>query len=189
MPPQGRIWQELTWSWAYSTGHPASDQKLEAAAKTAWSYAVLCASTYLYDRAAAHDLMDHAVENASQYIARHPDRPAEKVIFRIKSTIRRRAKQLAARNRHELPFGSLVDLEELNIGETEAELRVYANELLDRLSPFAQSIVNRRWLGYSWREIARELEMDHTAVRRAYYVELNSVLHGVSRPGACASCD
>ena len=108
--------------------------------------------------------MDHAVENASQYIARHPDRSAEKVTFRIKSTIRRRAKQLAARHRHELPVGSLVDLEQLNIGKTEAEQRVYASELLERLSPFAQSIVNRRWLGYSWREIARELEMDHTAV-------------------------
>jgi len=189
MPLNGRIWQELTWSWAYSTGHPASDQKLEAAAKAAWSYAVLCASTYLYDREVAHDLMDHAVENVSHYIARHPDRSAEKLISRIKSMIRRRAKQLATRHRHELPFGSLVDLEQLYTGETEAEQRVYANELLERLSPFAQSIVNRRWLGYSWREIARELEMDHTAVRRAYYVELNSVLHSVSRPGACASCD
>src|SRR5215475_14541066 len=189
MPLNGRILQELTWSWAYSTGHPASDQKLEAAAKTAWSYAVLCASTYLYDREAAHDLMDYAVENASHYIARHPDRPAGKLISRIKGMIRRRAKQLADKHRHELPFGSLVDLEQLYTGETEAEQRVYANELLERLSPFAQSIVNRRWLGYSWREIARELEMDHTAVRRAYYVELNSVLHSVSRPGACASCD
>jgi hypothetical protein len=35
MQPHGRIWQELTWSWAYSTGHPTSDQRLEAAAKTA----------------------------------------------------------------------------------------------------------------------------------------------------------
>jgi hypothetical protein len=37
MQPHGRIWQELTWSWAYSTGHPTSDQRLEAAAKTAWN--------------------------------------------------------------------------------------------------------------------------------------------------------
>ena len=34
MPPNGRSWKELTWSWAYSTGHPASDQKLEAAARS-----------------------------------------------------------------------------------------------------------------------------------------------------------
>ncbi len=71
MQPHGRIWQELTWSWAYSTGHPTSDQRLEAAAKTAWPYALLCAWTYLNDHAAAHDLMDHAVQNAFDYLGRH----------------------------------------------------------------------------------------------------------------------
>jgi hypothetical protein len=150
---------------------------------------VLCASTYLYDHEAAHDLMDHAVDNVSHCITRHTDRPADKLVSRFKSMIRRRAKQLAAKRRHELQFGSLLDLEHLDTGEKEAEQRIYANELLERLSPFARSIVNRRWLGYSWREIARELEMDHIAVRRAYYAELNSVLRSVSRPGACASCD
>jgi hypothetical protein len=64
MQPQGRIWQELTWSWAYSTGHPTSDQRLEAAAKAVWPYALFCAWTYLNDHAAAHDLLDHAVQNA-----------------------------------------------------------------------------------------------------------------------------
>src|SRR5271163_2342810 len=75
MQPQGRIWQELTWSWAYSTGHPASDQRLEAAAKVAWPYALLCAWTYLNDHAAAHDLMDHAVQNAFDYLGRHTECP------------------------------------------------------------------------------------------------------------------
>jgi DNA-directed RNA polymerase specialized sigma24 family protein len=189
MPLNSRIWQELTWSWAYSTGHPPSDQKLETAAKAAWSYAILCASTYLNDHDVAYDLMDHAIENASRYLVRHPDRSAEKLTSRFKSLIRRRVKQLAAKRSHELPSGSLLDLEQVYAGQKEAEQRVYANELFARLSPFAQSIVNRRWLGYSWREIARELEMDHTAVRRAYYVELNSLLHSLSRPGACPSCD
>src|SRR5271163_1363232 len=97
MSSNSRIWQELTWSWAYSTGNPASDQKLEAAAKTAWSYALLCASTYLDDREAAHDLMDHAVQNGSGYIVRHPDVPTDKLTSRIKSVLRRRAKQLMAK--------------------------------------------------------------------------------------------
>lgn len=38
--------------------HPASDQKLEIAAKAAWPYALLCSWSYLNDLAAAHDLMD-----------------------------------------------------------------------------------------------------------------------------------
>ena len=59
MPPKGRSWKELTWSWAYSTGHPASDQKLEAAAHAAWSYAYLlrmlprCAGAHV--RRSAHE--------------------------------------------------------------------------------------------------------------------------------------
>lgn len=189
MPPQGRIWRELTWSWAYSTGHPASDQNLEAAAKAAWPYALLCSWSYLNDHAAAHDLMDYAVQNTFDYLGRHPGCSETRLLWRIKSVIKRRARQQSTKRNREIPFGSLRDLEELYTGQAEAEQRVYANELFERLSPFAQSIVRRRWLGYSWREIARELEMDHTAVRRAYYVELNSVLHSLSRPGACTSCD
>ena len=96
MTPNVRSSKELTWSWAYSTGHPASDQKLEAAAHAAWSYASLCAWTYLNDHDSAVDLMDHAVQNASQYLARHIDAPEQKLTARIKSVIRRRARQLCA---------------------------------------------------------------------------------------------
>ena len=189
MQPRGPRWEELTWSWAYTTGHQASDQKLEAAAKAAWSYSLLCAWTYLYDNDAARELMEHAVHNASQYITRHPDSTPEKLVARIKSVIRRRAKQLSAKLRRELSSGSMLDMEHLLAGQLDAEERVYINELLSSLSPFAQSIVNRRWHGYTWREIAGELEMDHTAVRRAYLRELESLLQSLSRSGVSSKCD
>jgi hypothetical protein len=160
MPPRGRSWKELTWSWAYSTGHPASDQKLEAAAHAAWSYASLCAWTYLNDHDAAVDLMDHAAHNASQYLARHSDTPEQKLTARIKSVIRRRSRQLAAKRSRELPSGSMRDMEQLHVGHPEAEQRAYARQLFSRLSPTAQSIFDWRWLGYSWREIGGKLEMD-----------------------------
>jgi DNA-binding NarL/FixJ family response regulator len=183
MPPTGPNSEELTWTWAFTTGHQDSDQRLAAAAKAAWSYSLLCAWTYLNDQDAAHELMDHAVHNASRYLTRHPDSPPDKLIARIKSVIRRRAKQLSARRSRELSSGSMLDLEKLLVGRLGAENIVYANELLSKLSPRAQSIVNRRWHGYSWREIAGELEMDHTAVRRAYLRELESLLQSLSRPG------
>ena len=188
MPPTGPSREELTWSWAYTTGHPASDQKLEAAAKAAWSYSLLCARTYLNDQGAAQELMEHAVNNASRYVARHPDAPPEKLVARIKSVIRRRAGQLAAKRSRELPSGSMLDMESLLASELEAEKRVFANELLSRLSPFAQAIVNRRSEGYTWREIAAELEMDHTAVRRAYLRELEALLQELSRSGDSPKC-
>ncbi len=189
MPPKGPRWEDLTWSWAYSTGRPASDQALEAAAKAAWPYALLCAWTYLNDRDVAYELMDRAVHNISEYITRHPGAPAAKLTARTKSILRRSAKQLAAKRSRELSYGSLYDLEQVYAGQPEAEQRVYAKELLACLSPFAQSVVNWRWLGYSWRELAGQLGMDHTAVRRAYFRELAAVLHNLSRSGDSSKCD
>jgi DNA-directed RNA polymerase specialized sigma24 family protein len=189
MLPPGPNSEELTWTWAYTTGHQASDQKLEAAAKAAWPYSLLCAWTYLNDQDSARELMDHAVHNASQYITRHPDSTSDKLIARIKSVIRRRSRQLSARRSRELSSGSMLDMEQLLVGQLDAENRVYANELLSRLSSFAQTIVNRRWHGYTWREIAGELDMDHTAVRRAYLRELESLLQSLSRAGGSPQCD
>ena len=183
MPPKGRNWKELTWSWAYSTGHPASDQKLEAAAHSAWPYAFLCAWTYLNDHDAAIDLMDHAVHNVSQYLACHSDPPEKELNVRIKSIIRRRARHLAAKRRRELATGSMRDMEHLHLGHLDAEQRAYARELFSRLSPTAQSIFDWRWHGYSWREIGGKLEVDYSAVRRAYFREMGFVLRSISPPG------
>jgi hypothetical protein len=188
MKPHSRTWQELKWSWAYSTGNPASDQKMEAAVNAAWPYAILCAWTFLNDHTAAYDIMDHAVENVTGYIIRHPDCSEKKLLLRTKSVIKRRARQQSAKRNREIQFGSLIDMEKLYIGQPEAELRVYAIEIFKRLSPFAQSIANRRSLGYSWRKIAEDLEMDHTAVRRAYFREMESLLHDLSQPGELSQC-
>jgi hypothetical protein len=92
--------------------------------------------------------MDHAVHNASQYLSRHIDAPEQKLTARIKSVIRRRARQLAAKRSRELPSGSMRDMEQLHVGHSEAEQRTYANELFSRLSPTAQSIFDWRALGY-----------------------------------------
>ncbi|HUZ96279.1 MAG TPA: hypothetical protein VMU57_15340 [Edaphobacter sp.] len=183
MPPKGHSWKDLTWSWACSTGDPASDQALESAAQAAWPYALLCAWTFLNDQDAAYDLMDHAMQNASAYFTRHREVLSETLTARIKSVLRRRARQLAVRQGRELSYGSLQDLEGLYVGQSEVEQQAMANEMFARLSPFAQSVVRRRWLGYTWREIARQLNLDHTVVRRAYFRELESLLLSLSRSG------
>jgi DNA-directed RNA polymerase specialized sigma24 family protein len=132
--------------------------------------------------------MDHAAHNASQYLARHSDTPEQKLTARIKSVIRRRAKQMAAKRSRELPSGSMRDMEQLHVGHPEAEQRAYARQLLSRLSPTARSVFDWRWLGYSWREIGGKLEMDHSAVRRAYFQELGLVLRSLSPPGESPKC-
>jgi DNA-directed RNA polymerase specialized sigma24 family protein len=189
MAPNGHNWQALTWSWACTTGHPASDQVLEAAANAAWPYALLCAWTFLNDHHIAHDLMDHAIKNTTEYIARHPDVRASKVNARVKSEIRRHAKHLASRQERERPTGMASDFETLCAGQPDIEQRIYASEIFARLSPFAQGIVNRRWLGYSWREIGRDLEMDYSEVRKAYIRELGLLLGNLSQLGESTRCD
>ena len=73
--------------------------------------------------------------------------------------------------------------------QPEIEQRIYARQIFTRLSPFAQAVVNRRWLGYSWREIGRDLEMDYSEVRKAYFRELGLLLENLSRPGESPKCD
>jgi hypothetical protein len=127
--------------------------------------------------------MDHAAHNASQYLARHRDTPEQKLTARVKSVIRRRAMQLAAKRSRELPSGLMRDMEQLQVDHPEAEQRAYSRQLFSRLSATAQSIFDWRWLGYSWREIGGKLEMDHSAVRRAYFQELGFVVRSLSSPG------
>ncbi|HEX4576511.1 MAG TPA: hypothetical protein VH117_04120 [Edaphobacter sp.] len=112
--------------------------------------------------------MDHAVQKVFGYLGRHKDCPDRKLAWRIKGVIKRRARQQSKKTSREIQYGSLLDLEKVYVGQSEAEQRIYVNEVFARLSPFAQSIVEWRWLGYSWRKIAEHLDMDHTAVRRAY---------------------
>jgi DNA-directed RNA polymerase specialized sigma24 family protein len=127
--------------------------------------------------------MDHAVQNAFDYLGRHVDCPDKKLALRIKGVIKRRARQQAAKKSREIQYGSLADLEKMYVGQSETEQRMYAIELFARLSPFARSIVEWRWLGYSWRKIAEDLDMDHTAVRRAYFRDFDSLRHALSQPG------
>jgi len=183
MPPSEPQWEELTWSWAYATGHRTSDQRLEPAAKAAWPYALLCAWSYLNDRDAAHDLMEHAVCKAGEYLARHPDLPDQKLVGHLKSFLRRRAKQIARSRRREIASGLLPELEHLLVGSSDAEEQTIAKEMLARLSPVTQVVFKRRDFGYTWREIAAELELDHTVLRRAYFRELKSLLRSVSPSG------
>jgi len=106
----------------------------------------VCTWTYLNDQPAAHDIMDHAVENASGYIARHPDFSDKKLLSRIKSVLKRRARQIATKQRREILYGLFVDMEDLYVVQPEVEQRIYAYELFERLSPLHKQL----WTGVRW---------------------------------------
>jgi DNA-directed RNA polymerase specialized sigma24 family protein len=190
MPPKySDSWQELTWSSANPTGDLALDQRMEAAAKAAWPYALLCAWIYLNDRDSAYDLMDHAVRTASEYARHHGDNLPDNLTVKLTDIIRSRAKRLAAKKNREVQVGSPAELERMLVAPPQAEQTAIASELFEQLSPFTQSVFHWRLLGYSWREIGQQLEMHHTTVRRAYLRELQSLLHNISLRGGVRSCD
>jgi DNA-directed RNA polymerase specialized sigma24 family protein len=133
--------------------------------------------------------MDHAIHTASEYMRDHADVLAEHLVVRLKDIIRSRAKRIAAKSSREVSLGSLSELEKMLAVPPQAEQMAIASELFGRLSPFTQSVVRWRLLGYSWREIGQQLEMHHTAIRRAYLRELESLLESVPLRGGTHSCD
>jgi hypothetical protein len=128
---------------------------LEAAANAAWPYALLCAWTFLDDHAAAYDLMDHAIQNSTEYVARHPNATSVKVRARVKSEIRRHAKYQVNRQRREYPNGLAADFEAMCACQPDIEQHTYATEIFaglavrtrDRQSALARIFLERDWAG------------------------------------------
>jgi hypothetical protein len=177
--------QGSSWSWINPSASAASCRSLQTAANAVWPYAKYCAWSYLDDDCSAYDLMDYAIEHSGKYLARFQfEPPTEKLVSRLRPLIRRRAKQLA-RRRVGIPSGALLDLEEFAQQlreQPEAEQRVYAREILEKLSPQARAVALWRRMGYSWRVIGRNLDLEHSHLRRAYLREIHAAVQGCADP-------
>jgi len=97
---------------------------------------------------------------------RHPNLPDEKLVGHFKGFIRRRAKQIAGKRSREIAYGLLPDLEHLLVGSSGLEQRVNASEMVARFSPFIQTVIDRCDLGYTWRQVAAEMELDRSVGER-----------------------
>jgi DNA-binding NarL/FixJ family response regulator len=177
---------ELFGTWPSLTGQNEMDRVLRSAAIALWPYARFCAWSYLYDENHAYDLMDESLANVSAYLLRHRPPPTEaKVYARLRSVLTRLVKQ-EARNRRELLVGGLFDLEQHAaasglVGAHEIENEVLVQEILPRLSPSAQRIAGLVAMGYSWREIGRQLRIDHQTVHRSFLREVNFALKSAKK--------
>lgn len=177
---------ELFGAWPSLTGQDEIDRLLRSTAIALWPYARFCAWSYLYDEDYAYDLMDQSLTNISAYVLRLRPPPTEaKIYARLRSVVSRMAKQ-EARHRRELLVGSLSDLEQhaatnsfSSKGQIENE--VLLQEILPRLSPSAQRIAGLVAMGYSWREIGRQLRIDHQTVHRSFLREVNFALKSAKK--------
>ena len=171
-PPSGEYWY-------LGSQDGAVDALFRRVCALAWPYALLCATRYLHDVHAAYDLMDAAVSNAEEYYERfNGNRTFSQIFHRVLSVLKRISKQRAL-NAHEVPSGSLQDLERkahVFTSKSEAEQSAYVRELLAQMTDRSRKITIWRTEGHTWRQIAGKLKVNHAAVRRAYYRELRRLL-------------
>jgi RNA polymerase sigma factor (sigma-70 family) len=171
-PPSGEYWY-------LGSQDRAVDALFRRVCALAWPYALLCATRYLHDVHAAYDLMDAAVSNAEEYYERfNGNRTFSQIFHRVLSVLKRISKQRAL-NAHEVPSGSLPDLERkvhAPTSQPEAEQSAYVRQLLAQMTDRSRKITIWRTEGHTWRQIAGKLKVNHAAVRRAYYRELRRLL-------------
>ncbi len=169
------------WRWEASLDE-ALKTKLLTAAKSCSSYAHLSAWSYLHDETVATEIVEQALGVVRAYALRTTPSPTvEKLTARLKSQIRRIAKQRANRIK-EKPIGSLRDLEMYSrIENPDPTDLLYLEQVLNLLSPQAKEVASWIRTGYSWREIGSLSGVDHNSIRRAFRREADAALIQLGR--------
>lgn len=184
MATRNPLEKDRMWNWITPTSSPETNSMLKAAAVEVWPYASWCAWSYLHDRDAAFDLMDRAIENTAGYASRlNGAATVERLVWRMRSVLKRLAKQEVKKHRLEVPYGLLVDLEYAHAGSQKEtpkfDQAVETKDILRKLSPEARDILRWTSMGYSWRQIARQLGVDRMTLRRSYDKEIRTVLESL----------
>lgn len=164
------------WRWEASLDEFLKT-KLLTAAESCWSYARFSAWSYLHDESLATEVIEEALEIIQAYALRtSPSPTVEKLTSRLRSQIRRVAKQRANRLKEE-PRGSLRELEMYaRIDSPDPTDLLFLEQVLDLLSPQAKEVASWIRMGYSWREIGRFSGVDHNSVRKAFRREADAAL-------------
>jgi hypothetical protein len=168
---------DLLWRWENVLDEELKN-KLSVAVQANWAYARLSAWSYLRDETLAVEMMEKAIEAVRSYALRSTSPPStKKLSARLHSQIRRIAKQGAHRLQRENLAGSLHDIEiyapTINPDPTDLLL---LKQIFSLLSPQAQDIWTWLWMGYSWREIGKSFQIDHSVVRMSFRREVDAAL-------------
>lgn len=151
---------------------------IAAAVQATLAYAQLSAWSYLHDTALTGEIVEEAIERVHSYaLCCSPPPSQAKLTARLRSQVRRIAKQRANLNSKEIYAGELYDLELYAPSFTpDPTQTLLIGEVLERLSPQAQKIADWIWMGYSWREIGKAFEIDHNCLRLAFRRETDAAL-------------
>ena len=125
-------------------------QQLLSAVDPTWSFAHMIAWSYLHDEAQAAEMVEEALEVVRVYAVRSSPAPTtQKLTARLRSQIRRLAKQKANRIKEEA-IGSLEALDSLLQPHFNDPLeQVFLDRVLAELTPRARDIAGWLQMGYS----------------------------------------
>jgi DNA-directed RNA polymerase specialized sigma24 family protein len=169
------------WKWRDSLREELQAQLMNAY-EAVLPFARFSAWSFLHDGALANELLEEAMESVHAYALKASPPPAtSKLAARLRSQVRRVAKQRANRQSKEECAGSLLDMERYHLmAETNdlAEM-ILIKEIVGRLSPEARNIATWIWMGYSWREIGKTLDIDQDSIRLAFRREADRVLREI----------
>jgi DNA-directed RNA polymerase specialized sigma24 family protein len=169
---------DALWKWRDSLREELQP-RLMTAYEEVLPFARYSAWSFLHDGALANELLEEAMESVHAYALKTSPPPAtSKLAARLRSQVRRVAKQRANRQSKEDCVGSLLDMERDHLMAETNDLTemVLIKEIVGRLSPEARKIATWIWMGYSWREIGKTLDIDQNSIRLAFRREADRVL-------------
>lgn len=169
------------WRWA-STLDRAQKERLLQAIEANRPFARVTAWSYLHDEQLSGELIERALESVQNFAAATAPTPSvEKLTARLRSQIRRVAKQMRRRVKEDHE-GSLRDLELLAPSENPNPIEfLFLEEVVKLLSPEAKEIASYIRLGYTWREIGADLGVDYSTLRKAFRREADAALIKLGR--------
>ncbi len=172
---------DVLWKWEDSLDG-ALRQKLMSAVESTWGFAHMTAWSYLNDGAQGPELIEQALEKVQVFALRTSPPPStQKLTARLKSQIRRLAKQRKNRNK-EVQDGSALGLELYPASQVPDPTEVlFLQEIVREYSPQAKEIAQYIRLGYTWRDIGEALGIDHSSIRKSFRRETDAVLIKLGR--------
>jgi len=170
----------VLWKWEDSLDESLRQQLLSAVEST-WSFAHMTAWSYLHDEARGPELIEKALEPIRSFALNSSPRPTtQKLTARLRSQVRRVAKQLKNQIKEDFEGGSL-ELDAYAASPIDPVEVLFFEQIVRELSPQAKDVAKYIRMGYTWREIGETLGVDYSAIHKSFRREMDAILIKLGR--------
>jgi len=171
-----------------STGRPIRPDVRESAHRV-WASASKQAQSVIFDSSQAAELMETTVAQISRYLDRSGVTTFSReidglIMYAFQKSLRRQAAQF----RRLETMGGTSELSNQVVDREWAqrlESRLEFEQVVCFLSERSRNVLTLRYAGFTWKESARILGTSVSALRSAFWRDVNRVKHGMRREGIC----